>query len=45
MELIELPAPMMKDFRAKTASILDDYQKRVPAAAGPIKAYLTEMKR
>lgn len=45
MELIEIPAPMMADFRAKTAGILDDYIKRVPAAAGPIKAYLAEMKR
>jgi TRAP-type C4-dicarboxylate transport system substrate-binding protein len=45
MELVELPGPMMTDFRAKTASILDDYQKRVPAAVAPIKAYLTEMKR
>ena len=45
MELIEVAPAMMADFRAKTASILDDYMKRVPAAAGPIKAYLAEMKR
>jgi TRAP-type C4-dicarboxylate transport system substrate-binding protein len=45
MELVEIPAPMMADFRTRTASILDEYIKRVPAAAAPIKAYLTEMKR
>jgi TRAP-type C4-dicarboxylate transport system substrate-binding protein len=45
MELVEIPEPMMKDFRAKTAGILDEHVKRVPAASGPIKAYLAEMKR
>ncbi len=45
MELIEISAPMMADFRSRTAGILDDYIKRVPAAAAPIKAYLSEMKR
>jgi len=45
MELVEVPPAMMKDFRAKTASILDDFMKRVPASAAPIKAYLADMKR
>lgn len=45
MELIDIPPAMMKDFRAKTAGLLEDYMKRVPAAAAPIKAYLAEMKR
>jgi TRAP-type C4-dicarboxylate transport system substrate-binding protein len=45
MEIVELPAPMMADFRKRTAGLLDDFMKRVPASAGPIKAYLTEMKR
>jgi TRAP-type C4-dicarboxylate transport system substrate-binding protein len=45
MELVPIPPQMMADFRAKTAGILDEFMKRVPAAAAPIKAYLTEMKR
>jgi TRAP-type C4-dicarboxylate transport system substrate-binding protein len=45
MEVVTIPAPMMKDFREKTAGILGDFIKRVPAAEAPIKAYLAEMKR
>jgi TRAP-type C4-dicarboxylate transport system substrate-binding protein len=45
MELIDIPAPMMADFRKRTAGLLDDFMKRVPASAAPIKAYLAEMKR
>jgi TRAP-type C4-dicarboxylate transport system substrate-binding protein len=45
MELVTIPAPMMKDFRERTASILGDFLKRVPAAEAPVKAYLAEMKR
>ncbi len=45
MEVVTIPEPMMKDFREKTASILGDFIKRVPAAEAPIKAYLAEMKR
>lgn len=45
MELVAIPEKMMADFRAKTAGILDEYTKRVPAASAPIKAYLAEMKR
>jgi TRAP-type C4-dicarboxylate transport system substrate-binding protein len=45
MELVAIPEKMMTDFRAKTAGILDEYTKRVPAAAAPIKAYLAEIKR
>ena len=45
MEVVSIPAPMMKEFREKTASILGEFLKRVPAAEGPVKAYLAEMKR
>lgn len=45
MELVDIPPDTMKEFRTKTAGILDDFMKRVPASAGPIKAYLAEMKR
>ena len=45
MEVVPVPPAMMKDFRAKTAPLLDDFLKRVPAAEKPVKAYLAEMKR
>ena len=45
MEVVQIPAPMMKDLREKTASLLNDFMKRVPASEAPIKAYLAEMKR
>lgn len=45
MEVMSIPAPMMKDFRDKTAFLLADFMKRVPASEAPIKAYLAEMKR
>ena len=36
---------MMADLRKKTAPMIDEFFKRVPAAEKPIKAYLAEMKR
>jgi TRAP-type C4-dicarboxylate transport system substrate-binding protein len=45
MEIVPVPAPMMADFRAKTASLTADFIKRVPAAEAPVKAFLAEMKR
>jgi TRAP-type C4-dicarboxylate transport system substrate-binding protein len=45
MEVVTIPPAMMADFRAKTAPLLGDFLKRVPAAETPVKAYLTEMKR
>ena len=45
MEIVSIPPAMMKEFREKTAGILGDYIKRVPAAEAPIKAYLADMKR
>jgi TRAP-type C4-dicarboxylate transport system substrate-binding protein len=45
MELVTIPEPMMKAFREKTAPILGDFMKRVPASEAPIKAYLADMKR
>jgi TRAP-type C4-dicarboxylate transport system substrate-binding protein len=45
MELVTIPPAMMTDFRAKTAALVGDFLKRVPAAEAPVKAYLAEMKR
>lgn len=45
MEVVEIPEPMMKEFRARTAPLLDAFLKRVPAAEKPVRAYLAEMKR
>lgn len=45
MEVVDIPAPMMADMRRRTASMVQDYIKRVPAAKGPIEAYLAEVKR
>jgi TRAP-type C4-dicarboxylate transport system substrate-binding protein len=45
MEIVPVPAPMMADFRAKTAGLVADFMKRVPASEAPVKAFLAEMKR
>lgn len=45
MEVVTLPPEMMKDMRAKTASLKDDFIKRVPASAPIVKAYLAELGR
>ena len=45
MEVVQIPDAMMKEFRARTAPLLDAFLKRVPAAEKPVRAYLAEMKR
>jgi TRAP-type C4-dicarboxylate transport system substrate-binding protein len=45
MEVVPVPEAMMKDFRARTAPLLDAFVKRVPASEKPVKAYLAELKR
>ena len=41
-----VPSPaFVADLRKKTAPMIDDFIKRVPAAEKPVKAYLAEMKR
>lgn len=45
MEAVEIPPAMMKEFRQRTAPLLEAFLKRVPAAEKPVRAYLTEMKR
>ena len=41
-----VPSPaFVADLQKKTAPMIDDFIKRVPAAEKPIKAYLVEMKR
>jgi TRAP-type C4-dicarboxylate transport system substrate-binding protein len=44
MEVVPVPPAMMKEFRDKTASLLDSFVKRVPAAEAPVRAYLAEAK-
>lgn len=45
MQLVVVPEPMMADLRKRTAPLVADFFKRVPAAEKPIKAYLVEVKR
>src|SRR5262245_14996854 len=45
MEVVPVPEAMMKDFRGRTAPLLDAFIKRVPASEKPVKAYLAELKR
>ena len=45
MQIVVPPAAMMDDLRKRTANMLTDFMKRVPASEKPIKAYLAEMKR
>ncbi len=45
MEVVDVPPAMMADARKRTASLVQDFIKRVPASKAPIEAYLTELKR
>jgi len=45
MQIVVPPAAMMDELRKRTANMLTDFMKRVPASEKPIKAYLAEMKR
>lgn len=45
MQVVVPPAAMMDELRKRTANMLTDFMKRVPASEKPIKAYLAEMKR
>ncbi|MBL6652962.1 MAG: TRAP transporter substrate-binding protein [Reyranella sp.] len=45
MQLVVVPDAMMADLRKRTAPLVVDFFKRVPAAEAPIKAYLVEVKR
>jgi TRAP-type C4-dicarboxylate transport system substrate-binding protein len=45
MEMIEVPASMMAEMRAKAKPMIDDFIKKAPAADAPLKAYLAEVKR
>jgi TRAP-type C4-dicarboxylate transport system substrate-binding protein len=45
MEMIEVPAPMMAEMRARAKPMIDDFIKKAPAAEAPLKAYLAELKR
>jgi len=45
MQLVVVPEPMMAELRKRTAPMITDFMKRVPASEKPIKAYLAEMKR
>jgi TRAP-type C4-dicarboxylate transport system substrate-binding protein len=45
MQLVVVPEPMMNELRKRTANMLVDFMKRVPASEKPIKGYLADMKR
>ena len=45
MQMVVVPDAMMTDLRKRTANMLTDFYKRVPASEKPINAYLVEMKR
>lgn len=45
MQMVVPPAAMMDELRKRTANMLTDFMKRVPASEKPIKGYLAEMKR
>ena len=45
MQLVTPSVAMMADLRKRTAHLLDDFMKKVPAAQAPLKAYLAEVKR
>ncbi|MFO1159578.1 MAG: TRAP transporter substrate-binding protein [Reyranellaceae bacterium] len=45
MQLVTISGPMMDELRKRTANMLTDFMKRVPASEKPIKGYLAEMKR
>ena len=45
MQLVIPSAAMTADLQKKTAPMIGEFYKRVPAAEKPIKAYLAEMKR
>ena len=45
MTLVVPPPAMVADLQKKTAPMIAEFIKRVPAAEKPIKAYLVEMKR
>lgn len=45
MQVVVVPEAMMVELRKRTAPLIADFYKRVPAAEKPIKAYLAEMKR
>ncbi len=45
MTLVKVPPQMMADLSKKTAPMIAEFIKRVPASEKPIKSYLVEMKR
>ena len=45
MQLVTPPPAMMADLRKRSAHLVDDFMKKVPASQAPIKAYLAELKR
>ena len=45
MEVVQIPEPMMKEFRAKTAPILGEFLKKAPVVEAAVKSYLADMKR
>ena len=45
MSVVEIPEPMMTEFRERTAFMLDDFLAAVPEAEAPVRAYLADIGR
>ena len=45
MTVVEIPEPMMAEFRERAAFMLDDFLASVPEAEAPVRAYLADIGR
>jgi TRAP-type C4-dicarboxylate transport system substrate-binding protein len=45
MEVVNIPPAMIAEFRARTASLVDAYLKRVPQGEAAVRAYMAETKK
>jgi TRAP-type C4-dicarboxylate transport system substrate-binding protein len=45
MEVVNIPSAMIAEFRARTASLVDAYLKRVPQGEAAVRAYQAETKK
>jgi len=45
MEVVNIPPAMIAEFRARTASLVDAYLKRVPQGEAAVRAYQAETKK
>jgi TRAP-type C4-dicarboxylate transport system substrate-binding protein len=45
MEVVNLPAAMLNEFRSRTAPLVEAYLKRVPQGEAAVRAYMAETKK